>query len=329
MRFVKTILAFSIGLAFTVNATVADTPDSTVSKLGAPPADFTPPMEDGPHDLAKLYPPEARRKKEEGNVFIVFTVRKDGSVAEASVMRSSGFADLDHVALEAVKTWRYRPATAGGQPIEVRWRTYVDFQLPDSTPPSNITPVQAVGPPHNVMTYYPDSARRLREEGTATIRFTVAVDGTVSSASVMRSSGFADLDDAATEAVKTWLFKPATQDGKPIAVSSAVNLKFQIVDGDDGPPPERPYTELFMSAADYPRHALAAKEEGRTKLSIWVEEDGSVKSVDVTDSSGSQSLDDASVALVKRWHFTAATHDGKPMKTIIWMIVNWALPAGH
>ncbi len=51
-------------------------------------------------------------------------------------------------------------------------------------------------------------------------------DGTVSIVKITKSTD-AKLNDAATEAMKQWLFKPATRDGKPVRVTIAVELSFK------------------------------------------------------------------------------------------------------
>ncbi|HEY5238811.1 MAG TPA: TonB family protein [Rhizomicrobium sp.] len=349
MRFIASIFAISVGVAFATNAAAADTPASTISELGTPPADYTPPVADGPHNLAGPYPPEARRLNEEGRVFIVFTVLKDGSVAEASVMRSSGFADLDQAALESVKTWRYRPAIADGKPIEVRWRTYVDFRLASPAQP-NITPPRADGSPHTVAAFYPATARRLGEQGIVTLKFTITVEGTVADPSVVGSSGFADLDDAALEAVRTWHYKPATQDGKPIPVASELRVRFELTGhGVDDIVPVTPYVELHMMGTDavspasdalpppnanampsdyappaddgpnntadfYPVMARARNEQGRAYVEFTVRKDGSVAEPSLTKSTGFADLDMAAIQAVESWRYKPATANGKTIE---------------
>ena len=67
-----------------------------------------------------------------------------------------------------------------------------------------------------------------------TVRLTLALDelGNVSGASVARSSGFAGLDDAAVAWVKShWRFRPATQDGKPVASTVQADVTFRLTQG--------------------------------------------------------------------------------------------------
>ena len=56
---------------------------------------------------------------------------------------------------------------------------------------------------------YPSSSRRAGHQGTTIITFVVGTSGTVTSARVTKSSGYAALDQAAISAVRTWRFTPA------------------------------------------------------------------------------------------------------------------------
>lgn len=49
-----------------------------------------------------IYPRSLQRRKIEGKVILNLTVQKDGSLSSAEILESSGIADLDHAALEAV-----------------------------------------------------------------------------------------------------------------------------------------------------------------------------------------------------------------------------------
>jgi protein TonB len=60
---------------------------------------------------------------------------------------------------------------------------------------------------------YPPSARREKAQGTVTVRFVVSADGGASGVSIVRSSGFAVLDEAAIDAVRRAAPFPDTPDG--------------------------------------------------------------------------------------------------------------------
>ncbi len=69
-------------------------------------------------------PRAARVRRARGTVFVLYTVTPSGSVAECSVVRSSGDADLDRATCPQIeKRLRYRAARdAAGRPISERVR---------------------------------------------------------------------------------------------------------------------------------------------------------------------------------------------------------------
>ncbi len=66
--------------------------------------------------------------------------------------------------------------------------------------------------------HYPESARREGAEGVVTLRFEVLTSGKVGTVQVQRSAGRPDLDRAAVEAIRTWLFEPARRGKEAVAV---------------------------------------------------------------------------------------------------------------
>ena len=66
---------------------------------------------------APRYPREALRMGAGGTVRITVTVAADGSVERLELAGSSGNRHLDRAALEAVRRWRFQPATRNGQPV--------------------------------------------------------------------------------------------------------------------------------------------------------------------------------------------------------------------
>jgi len=72
--------------------------------------------------------------------------------------------------------------------------------------------------------YYPQSAQKLHEEGTTTVSFTVTAEGEVTNPTIANSSGHEDLDQAALPCVTSWKYKPAIQEGKPVAAEWKANV---------------------------------------------------------------------------------------------------------
>ncbi len=75
------------------------------------------------------YPLEARRKHKEGVVVLTVLLGTDGSVADISISKSSGFDDLDKAALNAVRRWRWSPTQRNGTPVMVRGLVEIPFVL--------------------------------------------------------------------------------------------------------------------------------------------------------------------------------------------------------
>ena len=60
------------------------------------------------------YPPQARQRRIEGYVDVVFTIGPAGTVQDARVVGSRPPAVFDEAALRAVRRWRYNPKTENG-----------------------------------------------------------------------------------------------------------------------------------------------------------------------------------------------------------------------
>ncbi|MGN6514553.1 MAG: energy transducer TonB [Rhizomicrobium sp.] len=95
--------------------------------------------------------------------------------------------------------------------------TNVTNQVAAPPKPAISSPV-SIGRPHTCgQRYYPALATRLGHEGTTTISFTVNADGSVSDVKIAQSSGYDELDQAAIPCAETWKYKPAMQNGAPVA----------------------------------------------------------------------------------------------------------------
>lgn len=74
-----------------------------------------------------------------------------------------------------------------------------------------------------------EEARRRKIEGVVELDAVVLEDGTVDDVKVTKSlDDKYGLDDEAVKTLKKWLFKPATNDGKPVAVHIFVEISFTL-----------------------------------------------------------------------------------------------------
>jgi protein TonB len=121
----------------------------------------------------------------------------------------------------------------------------IDIQQETTTP---VTPVQtanpsvaaaqppatpdaaasAIGSTHTTPPY-PSLARKLGEQGQVQLRLTISPQGIVTAAQVVKTSGFADLDQAAVSWVlANWKYRPATAAGSPVASSANATVVFNL-----------------------------------------------------------------------------------------------------
>jgi protein TonB len=77
------------------------------------------------------YPERAVREGWEGTVLLEVFIDSSGRPETVSVNRSSGFAVLDQAAREAVKNWRFHPASLGNRQITSSERVPIIFRLDD------------------------------------------------------------------------------------------------------------------------------------------------------------------------------------------------------
>lgn len=112
-------------------ATTAITTQSKVATPApAPVAQISSPASIGrPHQCQQDYPAISQRLNEEGVTTLAFHIMTDGSISNITVAKSSGHDRLDQAAVSCAQSWRYKPATQNGQPVEVPWQTNVQWRL--------------------------------------------------------------------------------------------------------------------------------------------------------------------------------------------------------
>jgi protein TonB len=108
--------------------------------------------------------------------------------------------------------------------------TVTNTPPPVAAPPKPATSQPAsIGRQHTCgQKYYPALATRLDHEGTTTVSFKIEPDGSVRDVAVVQSSGFPELDEAATPCVTTWQYKPAEQNGQPVEASWTAKVIWKV-----------------------------------------------------------------------------------------------------
>ena len=85
-----------------------------------------------------------------------------------------------------------------------------------------------VGPPHVCLGYYPAISLRQHEVGSTVLGFHITTAGSVKDISVVRSSGYDRLDQAAMACVAPWRYKPVVRNGRIVEVPWKVQIVWNM-----------------------------------------------------------------------------------------------------
>ena len=209
------------------------------------------------------YPKESCDKNSQGKAFVGFVVKRDGSIGNIEVVRTSGDNLLDAEAVRVVKAMpAWVPGKQGGKEVNVRYVLPVAFRLQGGSAPSSPTmnskvndanqlsetTLVAYGNDNNEKVYqvveqqpeypggmaelmrflsrntkYPDECRKNNIQGKSYIGFIVDKNGTIRDVSVVKTSGNDLLDAEAIRVVKSM---PAWIPGKQ--GGEAVNVRYTL-----------------------------------------------------------------------------------------------------
>jgi protein TonB len=92
----------------------------------------------------------------------------------------------------------------------------------------NVIPASIDAKSRNREPVYPVEAVRRAEQGAVILLIHVSPEGLPAGVDVAQSSGFVLLDRAARDAVWSWHFLPAVQDGRPIPFDMMIRVVFQL-----------------------------------------------------------------------------------------------------
>ncbi len=171
------------------------------------------------------YSDEARDVRVESNVVARLVVSEDGSSIKIQVVRGAGFG-LDENAIEAIKSWRFKPGMKEGQPVPVMANVQVNFRLfnkghEDQTARLNFTLAGASRPevkygeiPTNPSTPGDQYIR---------IRLQVGADGKPQNLSVLDSAD-QKWEQAVLRKLNSWRFYPSMLGGSAVEAEGVFEL---------------------------------------------------------------------------------------------------------
>ena len=199
----------------------------------------------------------------------------------------------------------------------------------DIKPPKLIKRVEPV---------YPEAASKKGIQGTVILEAKIDESGRVIDGLILRS--VPELDQAAMDAIKQWVYEPMVINGKPVKALFTVTVRFQLGEKDIEKFAEgavkvkdaiKPPKLVKRVLPKYPEEASKAGVEGVVILQARTDVEGRVKDVMVLRSV--PALDQAAIDAVKQWVYEPLMIDGQPKEAVFTTTVRFALddkkPAGQ
>ncbi len=184
---------------------------------------------------------DATRAGVEGHVIIEATIDDKGNVLEPRLIRSLAHEALNRGALEAVREWRFRPATRGGGPVAVTGIFTFSFKVTaddsdeaaDSELRRSALQIGTSGlvAPVLLKTVLPEYTTEAQDEGIegdVYLEAVVTVEGNVVEPKLIRGLPDDELNRRALEAVTKWKFEPGTKDDEPVPVIALFTVTFRV-----------------------------------------------------------------------------------------------------
>src|SRR4030095_12325780 len=152
------------------------------------------------HQVAPVYPDEAKRARVEGKVVLDVTVEENGEVSMAKVV--NGPALLQQAAVDAAKQWRFsNPFNA---PVTIQLTLAFTLKADSDTGKDQTVVKEPLTNTHRVDAVYPEEAKRRGIQGKVVIEIKVNADGKVTDARAI--SGNEALRQVAVDAAKQFRF---------------------------------------------------------------------------------------------------------------------------
>lgn len=275
------------------------------------------------------YPENLIEAKVEGVVYVKAHVDATGNVLTAAVDRidPATATALGDVAVEGVRNWSFEPAQKNGRAVASDEIVPVVFTLDPEAKPKIIgatlgpvrvsrpKPLSYVTPPSPTQPHRIGSERSV----AAIVNPARARAGTGSAEALPAEPRPAPSDNNRVSSPPT----PVVRTAGSVAVDStaAKNVLTQTGTSRVFVPPK--VTHHWRPP--YPQDAYQAHEEGEAEVLVTISADGSLKDAHINRSSGSESLDQASLDAVRRYTYSAAQKGGTPIEAQANVALEWTI----
>jgi TonB family protein len=208
-----------------------------------------------------------------------------------------------------------------------------DEEAPHAKPHLSAQAIQAIHLKGYMLTM--QKATGSAKEATCLLSLWYAGDGAIQAVQLAKASGFPLIDQACLQAAIGRRFE-SLPDGDPGGRTFfTIHWVFNLEEGEhpqqvkirsDPAIPQLPAGGAMHPLPHYPADALAQGAHGICKMHITVAASGAVSSIEITQSTGSGSLDEACKEAVYRSAFSPATSEGQPVSGSTDVAIDWRLP---
>ncbi len=306
------------------------------------------------------YPYPMRHYNISGEVLCCFIVDKNGDVKNAFAMASS-HPVFTEAALEAVREWKFKPATINGVPVYARTELPIAFNSPDGNQttatlkggtkdpaqlPEGFRYDKAPQPRTQSQPIYPHELLVKKTSGHAKVVFAVGPDGEVKHVKIVEAT-HPEFGHALAAAASTYRFKPATLQGQPAA--AAITLQHDFDPADDVNEED---LRLLKTELKHPEKILKSNQldirlkplgrkppkapivlidnqpvgPGEAQIKFLIDESGKVRLPRIV-SATTLAHGYAAIQAVAEWEFSPPLSAGKPALVYVIAPIKFNLPA--
>ena len=184
-----------------------------------------------------LYTEEARQAGIEGTVVVLTEVTPAGFPENPRVLRGLGHG-LDQQALEAVQNWQFEPykEEENETPIRVVTLIPLHFRLTQNGSGKESKFLFKIGVDEGLTipkvlsreaAHYTEEARAAKVSGRVVLYTEITPDGQAENVHILQGLG-KGMDEEAIRAIQKWKFRPATKEGKAVALIMTVEMNFSL-----------------------------------------------------------------------------------------------------
>lgn len=185
------------------------------------------------------YPEAARKARDEGTVFVSFTVKKDGALSNIEALKSSKPINETLVTegLRVVKSMsKWKPAVQNGKIVKSKMTLPIKFKLDDDAVEMfDLSEAPAFpGGEAEMMGFlaknivYPAESRQNQVEGMVAVQFIVETDGSLSNFTNLHSPNGPMYEEVVRVLKLMPKFSPGKKDGQPVRVKYTLPVRFKL-----------------------------------------------------------------------------------------------------